>query len=113
MKKKPKLPNIVVIAILTTITVAAWIFFSLIRTVTKAPEIVVPEKVLQDLSPALDREAIDEIEQRLFFEEGEVEETIIILTTPTPTATPEAEATPSGELEASPTPEATQSASLI
>ncbi|MCH7640896.1 hypothetical protein IID22_01685 [Patescibacteria group bacterium] len=118
--RKPKPPRLVTIAILTTLTIILWIFFGVYRILTSKPPTVVPEDLLAPIDATLDKEALENIEARVFFEEDEIPETLevtILTEIPTeeeitPSATPSAEPieeTP--ELDLSPTPTATQSAS--
>ena len=107
-KRKP--PNLVIIAILTTITVVFWVFFSIYRVFTDEPSYDVPAEILEPVSPTLDTSLIDKIESRIFFREGEVVTQIQIASpTATPTATPEA--SPTATPTVTPTPTATATAS--
>lgn len=76
--KKTKTPNLVTLAVLTTITVVFWVFFSLYRVFTDEPSYDVPAEILEPVSPTLESSLIDKIESRIFFREEEV----------APTATP-------------------------
>lgn len=108
--KKRKTPNLVTIAILTTITVVFWVFFSVYRVFTDQPSYDVPAEILEPVSPTLDTGLIDKIQSRIFFSEGEVVTQIQIASpTATPTATPEA--SPAATPTVTPTPTATATAS--
>ena len=87
--KKRKTPNLVTIAILTTITVVFWVFFSVYRVFTDEPSYAVPAEILEPVSPTLDASLIDKIESRIFFSEGEA-----VTPTSTPEASPAATPTP-------------------
>lgn len=77
-------------AVLTTITVIAWVFFSVYRVLTTQPSAVVPAEFLEPIDPTLDITALDKIQERVFFEQGEIVE-LTLKATPTPTASPSAE----------------------
>jgi hypothetical protein len=78
--KKPKAPKLVTVAIFTTITIVAWIFFSVYRILTNEPPVTVSEKILAPINPQLDTKSLDRLDERIYFEEGEV----VALPTPTP-----------------------------
>ena len=105
--RKRKTPNLVTIAILTTITVVFWGVFSIYRVFTDEPSYNVPAEILEPVSPTLDTGLIDKIESRIFFREGEV--AITQIPTATPTSTPEA--SPTATPTVTPTPTATATAS--
>lgn len=85
--RKPKAPKLVHIAILTTITVLAWVFFETYRALTSQPDVNVPEEILEPLNPNLDTATLDKINQRVYFEESKIIE-LLVQPTPTPVATP-------------------------
>ena len=87
--KRPRAPKIVTVAILTTITIVAWIFFSVYRVLTQEPPVSVPEQILAPINPTLDAQALDRLENRIYFEENEV----AALPTPTPQEEAEEEET--------------------
>ena len=107
-----KSPRLVTIAIISTATIIFWIFFEVYRIFTATPPVNVPPELLQPINPVLDTSALQNIENRVFFEEEEIPETpaglpeIIIEVTPTEIP----EETPTEEV--SPTPTATESASF-
>lgn len=70
--KKPKAPQLVTVAIFTTITVIFWVFLSVYRVLTKASPPEVPAEILAPISPNLDINALNNLEGRVFFEETEV-----------------------------------------
>lgn len=107
--KKPKAPKLVTVAIITTITIVIWVFFSVYRVLTKEPETSVPSEILAPINPTLNTNSLDSLETRIYFEEGEV----VALPTPTPQEeTEEVENDESEELEEeTQTQEATQSSS--
>ncbi len=125
MTKKPKPPSIVTLAVMTTITVVFWVFFSVYRVyMTKVPTNVSPE-ILKPISATLDPAALAQISQKVYFERGDVEEFLVKSGSTVPTLVDrDLEASPSSELEPSedleetilPTPESpgsTQSGELI
>ena len=110
--RKRKTPNLVTIAILTTITVVFWVFFSVYRVFTDEPSFNVPAEILEPVSPTLDTSLIDKIESRIFFSEGEVVTQIQIASpTATPAETPTA--SPTATPTSSPTPTATATATPL
>ena len=109
--KEDKAPSFIKFGILTIITIVSWIFFNVYRILSAKPAPNVPDFVLSSFSPTLETEKITAIEERIFFEEGEVltptptaEPTETPITTPEPTEEPE----PSEEPTESPTPEPTE-----
>jgi hypothetical protein len=113
MRNKSKLPIPITILLLTLITAVSWILFGVIRIFTKEPKPVVPQEILLPLTPTLDRQVLQALQQRLQLTDEEIGETAIVITaTPTPEATPVA--TPSGTpaSEATPAAEATTGGTL-
>lgn len=86
--KKP--PRILSLAILTVITVFAWIGFDVYRALMTKPAPEVPSEILSPISPQLDIELLSSLEQRVF----EVPKTGI-QSTPVPTSIPSSSPTPS------------------
>jgi hypothetical protein len=84
--RKLKVPNLVTIAILTVITVVFWIAFGVFRIFSAKSETSVPNEVLIPLDPTLDKDVVDKIGQRIYFDKGLSFETV-----PVQTATPEPE----------------------
>jgi hypothetical protein len=89
-----KAPKLVTITILSTITIIFWVFFSLYQILTNKADTQVPETLLEEINPVLDTTTLNLIQNRLFFEEGQVEalpeaEVNNINVTPAPTAPPE------------------------
>ncbi|MFI5240805.1 MAG: hypothetical protein ACHQUA_00010 [Microgenomates group bacterium] len=106
---KVKLPSIVTVLVLTTLTAIMWISLSVYRAVVLKPDPTVPEAILKELNPVLDEDTINEIQSRQFISADQIQTTVIISTpTPTPsaapTATPVESATPTDSPEASTTP---------
>ena len=85
--EKQKRPNFVTIGILTVITIFLWIGFSVYRAFTITPSTKVSDEILKPITPTLDTETLSKIDQRVFFEEGEIGQIFIPTATPTPTET--------------------------
>lgn len=84
--KKQKAPRLVTVAILTTVTLIFWVFFSLYNVLTSKPPNNIDPKLLEPLNPSLDRDTLGKLENRIFFEERDVDFTIspsITITNPT------------------------------
>ena len=59
---KNKIPNIVTILILTTLTAIMWISLSVYRAVVVKPSLVVPDEISKPLVPFLDQDIIRDIQ---------------------------------------------------
>lgn len=106
---KVKLPNIVTILVLTTLTAVTWISFSIYRAITVEPTPNVSSQVSEPLNPVLDQGAIDEIKSRQFVSLEEISNAVIISTptplpTSAPTEAPVASIEPSSSPSTTPTP---------
>lgn len=116
--RAPKSPRLVTLAIVSTATIIFWIFFEVYRIFTATPAVNVPPELLYPINPSLDAPTLQNIENRLFFEEGDIpekpESLNQIITEVTPTPIPEETPTEGTETvgELSPTPTATESASF-
>ena len=86
--EKQKRPNFVTIGILTVITIFLWIGFSVYRAFTITPSIEVSDEIIKPITPTLDTETLSKIDQRVFFEEGEIRQILISTPAATPTPTP-------------------------
>lgn len=96
--KKQKAPRLVTVAIFSTVTLIFWVFFSLYNVLTSKPPTHVDSKLLEPLDPNLDRDALGKLQERVFFNEQDVDFTAlpsIILTNPTPEPTQAEEQLPS------------------
>ena len=100
MKTRKKLPSIVTIAILTSVTAVFWLFFTAFRAFTKKEKIDVPTEILAPLNPKLDQKALEMLDSRYYIEEDQIPDTVIATPSPTPTET----SIPSGEGEEIPSP---------
>lgn len=78
--KTTKLPSLVSIAILTTITILFWTVFNVYRVLTNKAPITIQENLMEPLSPNLDTQTLDKIQNSLVFEENQFQ---------TPQPTPE------------------------
>jgi len=98
--KKTKRPNLITIGILSLVTILFWIGFSVYRVFTATAPIEVSEKTLSPLTPTLDTNTLEKVNQRTYFQEAEIPETLIIKSETAPIATGEAaQATEAAELE--------------
>ena len=86
--EKQKRPSFVIIGILTVVTIFLWISFSVYRAFTTTPSIKVPDDILKPIIPTLDSKTLSKIDQRVFFEEGEIRQILISTPATTPTPTP-------------------------
>lgn len=80
--KKEKLPNLLIFAILTVVTLVVWIGFEVYRLVNKSPQTNVPESILTPISPNLDQEVLSKIEKKVYINESELENLINLPTNP-------------------------------
>lgn len=76
---RKKLPNLVIIFILTTITSIVWIGYGIYDAYIKAPEIRIDPEVLTNISPTLDPQVLAEISEKVYFEKGETKPLSIVL----------------------------------
>ncbi len=63
---KSKLPNIVVIMILTLITAVFWISFGVYRAFSEDTPVAVPEEVITPLTPKLDSQTLEKMKTRIY-----------------------------------------------
>jgi hypothetical protein len=113
--EKQKRPRFVIVGILTVITIFLWISFSVYRAFTTTPSIKVPDEILKPITSTLDTETLSKIDQRTFFEEGEINQILISLPSPSPVVTPtptETETTETEEVATESASPATESAEL-
>jgi len=81
---KNKTPAIVTIGVLTLITVIFWIGFSVFRLFSSHPTFEIPSSVLLPIQPTIDTKTLDEIEQSIYFEPGQLVENLPIKEVVTP-----------------------------
>lgn len=87
--QKSKLPSLISILILTLVTVAMWVGFSIYRAFVQSPTPVVPAAISAALTPSLDTSTIGNVEGRLFLNDSQIPEVNVSATsTPAPAASP-------------------------
>lgn len=93
--KPPRPPRFVTLAIMTTITVIFWVFFSVYKILSSQIEPSVGPDILSPLSPTLDTDSLNTIQNSLYFEETEINslQSIEPEVTTTPTPLPESTGT--------------------
>lgn len=102
---KHKIPNLVTILILTTLTAVMWISLNIYRAVTVKPSPAVPKEISEPLDPNLDLDAIQAIQSGLFLSEEQIPVTVIVSATPSPSPTSRPSPSPSPTVSPSPVPE--------
>jgi hypothetical protein len=97
---RSKRPVLLTIIGLTTTTVVFWIVYEIYLVLTTKPASTVDPKLLEPISPVLDINTLNDLSERLFFEEGQETNAIIAPSKITPTQTLKQSPTPT----LSPTP---------
>lgn len=69
--RKPKPPRLVTVAIFTTVTIVFWIFYSVYQILTTDAPVNVSPELLEPISPELDFDALNQVGDRRYFEEGQ------------------------------------------
>ena len=113
--KNLKIPTFVTIVVLTTITMIFWAFFGVYRIFTKESPPEIPAEIIEPLDPNLDKNTLELLQGRIFFEESQIPEIPILTPTPEELISPEVTITPSASPSSetiSPTPTATGSGGL-
>src|SRR4030043_2226379 len=92
-------PKQVTVTIFTTITIIFWIFLGIYRILTSTLPPEIDTKLLEPINPQLDEKILNNLEEKIFFEEGQVEfpyvsEKIIPKLIPTPILTKTISPTP-------------------
>lgn len=64
--KNPKLPSVIVLLILTSITIVFWVFFNIYYVVSKKTPVTVSEEIISPLNPKIETEIIDQMETRIY-----------------------------------------------
>ncbi|AKM83040.1 hypothetical protein A2422_03630 [Candidatus Woesebacteria bacterium RIFOXYC1_FULL_31_51] len=64
--KNTKLPSVIVLLILTSITIVFWVFFNIYYVVSKKTPATVSEEILSPINPKLDTEVINQMEKRSY-----------------------------------------------
>lgn len=93
--KDVKAPNLVIIGVLTVITIAFWIVYGIYKLLSNPQAVSVESAIIEPLSPTLNRDALSTLEQRIFFSEAEIGESVISIPSPSPSPTPEESPLPS------------------
>lgn len=75
--KDPKRPRIVSLAILTTLTLLAWIAFEVWRAFTRPAPIQVESQIIEPLNPQIDTQVLESLKTKIFFSDEEVKEATI------------------------------------
>lgn len=70
---KIKRSNVTILAVLTTITLLAWVFLEAYQRFNKIEITSISEKTLKELSPVLDREALSQLSERKHFSAKEID----------------------------------------
>lgn len=76
--KVQKIPNIVIVLILTLITVIMWISLTIYSALTSKPPAVVPKEVSEPLTPTLDIDTLKQIGSRIFLNDSEIPDNIVV-----------------------------------
>lgn len=87
--KKPALLSIIT---LTTVTILFWIAYEVYLIIITKPSASVDPKILEEVVPTLDLDVLDDLSQRIYFEEGV--ETNAVVNPPEVSPTPSPEITP-------------------
>jgi hypothetical protein len=75
---KQKTPSLVTIAVLTVITVVFWIAFGVVKIFTvKKESVLIPTEVLAPVEPVLNKDAVDNLHQRIYFDKDQIFNTIL------------------------------------
>ena len=86
MKGKIKAPPIITIFALTVITLVFWIGFEVYRAFTKTTPPEIKPQILIPLSPALDLETLNRLQNRVLVSDSEISDEIVVI--PVQTASP-------------------------
>lgn len=63
--KKNKLPSLIILMILTVLTIAFWILFTIYRSYTLGAVVTVSDEITKPLTPKLDLETIELMKNKL------------------------------------------------
>lgn len=107
-KYKEKIPSVVSLAIMTSVTVIFWISFDIYRIVKKNPPLSVPPEITAPFDASLDTEALNKAAARSYLKESDIRNLApnssappeVTETSPTPTAS--GSATPVASASATP-----------
>ncbi|QQS39006.1 hypothetical protein IPM62_00090 [Candidatus Woesebacteria bacterium] len=70
--KNPKQPRLVTIAIMTTITVIFWVFFSVYSILTTKVAPSVSSEILAPLNPTLNSTVLNSLSDRIYVDDNEI-----------------------------------------
>lgn len=74
--KKQKRPFIVNVLILTAVTTICWVAFDIYRAFTVKPAPILSEAILAPFSPELSSAVLDDIQNKVYFSETEISNTL-------------------------------------
>lgn len=77
MNQKRDLPALVIFAFVTLLTSFSWVGFEIYRTLTDAPDPIVPSEILLDLEPTLDQVTLEGLVTKIYLEEDEIGDTVL------------------------------------
>ncbi len=63
---KKKLPNFIILIVLTLITALFWVSFSIYQVFKTEPTISVPEEVILKINPKLDMETVNLMKEKIY-----------------------------------------------
>lgn len=63
---KKKLPSLIILIVLTSITILFWISFSIYQVFTKEASPIVPEEVILQIDPKLDTNTLNIMKSRIY-----------------------------------------------
>ena len=72
MEKKKKLPSLVRLAILTSVTAIAWVVFEVYRSATTKPPPSVPDEIIAPLDASLDLTTLNGLSSRVYLQDSEI-----------------------------------------
>jgi flagellar basal body-associated protein FliL len=64
--KKRKIPNVIILLILSFVTIICGVFFNIFRAFMQKPNPVVPQEIILKLDPTLDTNTLDQMKQKLY-----------------------------------------------
>lgn len=62
---KNKLPGLIILMVFTLVTVVFWILFNIYRSFSATLSIDIPEKIILQITPKLDRETIETMKSKI------------------------------------------------
>lgn len=70
--KRPSPPSILTVAVITTVTIIFWIFFSVYQILTSKPDVDIPAQLLKPINPTLNQEILSNLNEGLDFQKDAV-----------------------------------------